>query len=95
MSDESGAGRAGTAPTSSAAIVIRFPDGGTGADVQIDPATTPGHVYLAAMLLDMIAREVRTSTLMRSAAMVPGAAPAAGEDELTRIANAIMRGRPT
>ncbi len=88
-----GGSGAGTAPAPTGRIVLAFPP-----DQPTDPGivvehVTPGQVFLAAYLLDLIAHELRTAQLIRAGAAVPGAVPMPGQAELTRIVTDIMAGK--
>lgn len=92
MTDGNGGGTPGTAGAPAGRIVLEYPDGGSDCRVTIDPATTPGQVYLAAWLLDAIAHEIRTGQLVQAAAG-GRRVELAGGDEITRIVQQMTAGR--
>lgn len=92
MTEGNGGGDQGDQAAPAGSIVLAFPDGGSDCRVTIDPATTPGQVYLAAYLLDLIAHEIRTGQLMQAAAG-GRRVELAGADEITRIVQQMATGK--
>lgn len=92
--EPNGAAPDATPPAGSGRVVIAFsPDQPTDPAVSIT-GVTHGQLYLAAYLIDLIAHEVRTATLVAAASGVAGIPRAAGSDDIDRIARDIMARRP-